>query len=119
MHRHQRRRRRSGATLVELLVALLLFNLALLGAVSVSALAVRRIGEAGRVSRATLAATRRVEWLASGNCLTGVSGGATIETGMLETWSASPFRGTLDIVDSVVIESRATRAVVLRARAAC
>jgi Tfp pilus assembly protein PilV len=110
---------RRGATLVELLVALLLFDMSLLSLVAVSAVAVRRVGEAGRRNRAVIAAASRLEWLASGQCVSATSGSATLEAGVTERWTSTPIAGGQELLDSVRIEARAPEYLVLRARRLC
>jgi Tfp pilus assembly protein PilV len=112
-------RSRRGATLVELLVALLLFDMSLLSLVAVSAVAVRRVGEAGRRNRAAIAATSRLEWLASGPCSSAPSGSATLEPGVTERWVSTPIGGGQELLDSVSIEARVPEHLVLRARRLC
>ena len=110
---------RRGATLVELLVALLLFDMSLLSLVAVSAVAVRRVGEAGRRNRAAIAASSRLEWLMSASCASGQSGSATLEPGVTERWAATAIGGGQELLDSIRIEARTTEYVVLRARHLC
>jgi Tfp pilus assembly protein PilV len=88
--------------LVELLVALLLFDMSLLSLVVVSAVAARRVGEAGRRNRAAIAATSRIEWLASGSCASASSGAATLEAGVTERWGSTPISGGQELLDSRV-----------------
>jgi Tfp pilus assembly protein PilV len=113
------RRSRRGATLVELLVALLIFDMALLTVAAVSALAVRRLGDAERRNRAAIMAASRIEWLASQSCRSASSGALPPTDGITETWSATPLRGARELVDSVGIHSRTPETIVLRARVAC
>jgi Tfp pilus assembly protein PilV len=110
---------RRGATLAELLVALLLFDMSLLSLVAVSAVAVRRVGEAGRRNRAAIAATSRLEWLMSGSCASAPSGSATPESGVTERWVSTPIGGGQEVLDSVRIDGRAPEYLVLRARRPC
>jgi hypothetical protein len=115
----QARRSRRGATLVELLVALLLFDMSLLSLVAMSAVAVRRVGEAGRRNRAAIAASSRLEWLAAGSCSSAPSGAATLERGVTERWSTTPIGPVRELLDSVRIDGRAPEYLVLRARHLC
>ena len=112
-------RSRRAATLVELLVALLLFDLSLLTLVAVSAVAVRRVGEAGRRNRAVNVAASRLEWLASGPCALAPSGSATLEPGVTERWASTPIGEGEELLDSVRIEARTPEYLVLRARRLC
>jgi Tfp pilus assembly protein PilV len=110
---------RRGATLVELLVALLLFDMALLSLVAVSAVAVGRVGEAGRRNRAAIAATSRLEWLTSRSCASTSSGSTTLEPGVTERWVSTAIGGGEELLDSIRIEARAPEYLVLRARHLC
>src|SRR3954462_13145180 len=75
-----------GATLIELLVALVLLDLALLSLASVGAVTVKRLGDAGRRSRAALAASNRLERLAALPCGAMSGGAARLERGVEESW---------------------------------
>jgi Tfp pilus assembly protein PilV len=117
-HQHSRRTRR-GATLVELLVALLLFDMSLLSLAAVNAVAVRRTGEASRRSRAIVSASSRIESMLVVACAQQVAGSAMVERGVSEYWTSQPIYLGIEIVDSIRIESRAPESIVLRARRLC
>lgn len=93
--------------------------MSLLSLVAVSAVAVRRVGEAGRRNRAVIAATSRLEWLASGRCGLIPSGSATLEPGVTERWLNASIGAGQELLDSVRIEARAPEYLVLRARRLC
>ena len=112
-------RTRRGSTLIELLVALLLLDLAVLSLASAGAVTARRIGEAGRRSRATLAAANRLERLAILPCAAMSGGGALLERGVTETWTAVRNGGSMDLSDSIEIASRTPEHIVVRRRAPC
>ena len=116
---HSRRRPRRGATLVELLVALLLLDLALLALAGMSAVAVQRLGEAGRRSRAAIAATSRVEWLSSRGCGATASGGGLLEPGVIESWTSTSLGVAAEVVDSIRVESHSPESIVIRSRVPC
>ena len=105
--------------LVELLVALLLFDMSLLSLVAVSAVAVHRVGEAGRRNRAVIAASGRIEWLASGSCAPASSGEVMLEAGVTERWGSTPIGAGQELLDSIRIDARVPEYVVLRARRLC
>jgi len=102
-------RRSSGFTLVELLVALIILSVGLLGLVSTGALVTRMIGRGQRSADAALFAARRLERLRAGGCATGGLGGSdTLFRGT--TWEAinrwtgtdlSRGRHHLDIITTV------------------
>lgn len=110
---------RRGATIIELLVALVLFDLSLLTLVAVSAVAVQRVGESGRRNRAAIAASSRIEFLASHPCGQSTSGQATLEPGVTESWASVSIVGGVDLSDSIRIDSRFAERLVLRARVTC
>lgn len=116
LHRHRPRR---GATLIELLVALLLLDLALLSLASVSAVAARRIGEARRMRRSVTAAANRIESLAAGPCAMMAGGSAPLERGMTESWTVRAIPGAAEATDSVEIRTLPGANVVLRVRVPC
>lgn len=110
---------RRGGTLIELLVGLVLLDLALLSLAAVGATTARRIGDANRRARAAIAAANRVERLAGMPCAAMQSGSAPLERGVTETWTARPTGGVAEITDSVEIAARASERVVIRSRASC
>jgi Tfp pilus assembly protein PilV len=112
-------RSQRGATLIELLVALLLFDLSVLSLISVSAVAARRLGEAGRRNRAAIAAAGRLESMMVLPCGAVTSGAAMLERGVAETWITTPVASGLELTDSIHIESRVSESLVLRARRLC
>jgi Tfp pilus assembly protein PilV len=117
--RSRTHRPRRGATLIELLVALLLLDLALLSLASISAVAARRIGEARRMRRSVAAAGNRVESFAARPCATMAGGSAILERGMTESWTVRAIPGAAEAADSVQIRSLPGANVVLRVRLPC
>jgi Tfp pilus assembly protein PilV len=111
-------RPRRGATVLELLVALLLFNLVLLALVTANAVVARRVGDATRRQRALTAAANRFESQLAFPCAApSQSATVGIEQGVQESWSASTAGSTREIVDSVQIRNRP--AVVVRGSRVC
>ena len=110
---------RRGATLIELLVALLLLNLALLTLAAMSAVVARHVGDAGRRNRSAIAASSRLEQLTSRPCGAMTAGAGPLEPGVTETWSITPLRGAVEIVDSVSMDSHTKETLVLRSRVTC
>ena len=99
-------RSRPGFTLVELLIALLLLDCALLGLVGTSALITRWLGTAANGARAGSAAAARVERLASLSCSTATSGETIEARGMREWWIVQlNGNGTRLLADSVEYHS--------------
>ena len=110
---------RRGGTLIELLVALLLLDLALLALASVGAVTAKRIGDAGRRSRATIAAANRLERLSALPCATMTGGSVQLEPRVFETWSATRVGSYVELTDSIEIAVRKPEHVVVRGRAPC
>ena|ERR1051326_520897 len=102
----RKRRKRRGATLIELIVALLLFDLTLLALLGASALTARRIGDANRRQRALAASINRAEGFIASPCALTISGRATLERGVAESWNSSLFAGGRTITDSVLLQNR-------------
>ena len=112
---------RPGTSLLEALLALLLFEfglLALLGAAIVSA---RDLGTAARRLRAQTLARNRVERLTVTACTAASGGFARWPGGMTETWRIERAGLVRVVADSVVVEAGGSRqeAVVLRAWSLC
>lgn len=112
-------RLRRGATLIELLVALLLLDVALLSLASMSAVAARQIGEGGRRSRAAVAAAGRLERLAAMPCASMAGGTSQLEPGVEEVWSVLALRGAVELSDSIDLRGRSREQVVVRSRVVC
>jgi Tfp pilus assembly protein PilV len=110
---------RHGGTLIELLVALLILDLALLSLASVGAVTVRSIGDAGRRSRAAIAAANRLERLAALPCAAMVGGSTQLEPRVVETWTATRAGASMELSDSIEITVRTPERFVLRRRAPC
>jgi len=110
---------RRGGTLIELLVALLLLDLALLSLASAGALAARRIGDAGRRSRAASSSANRLERLAALPCAAMAGGSAQLEPGVTESWFVARQGVVVELADSIEVLGRASDRVVLRRRVLC
>ena len=116
------RRRRRGFTFVELLVALILVDVALLALVATAALVRREIDAAAWRTNALAAAGRTLDRLASQASSDGASTGeASPRADLRERWTvASEAAGTRVLADSVhVTTGIGTRVLVLRTRARC
>jgi Tfp pilus assembly protein PilV len=110
---------RRGGTLLELLVALVLLDLALLSLAAVGAATARRIGDASRRSRATMAATNRLERLAALPCNSMTSGSERLEPYVTESWTAARVGSSMELTDSIEIAVRTPEYIVTRRRAPC
>jgi Tfp pilus assembly protein PilV len=113
------RTKRRGATLIELLVAILLFDLTLLALVAASAVTARRIGEANRRQRALVATTSRVESILASPCLSIGTGHGSLERGTNESWSTTQVPGGRVIADTVTFAQTTNRPVVAQASQPC
>ena len=98
------RRRRSGMSLVELIVGVVVLTVGMLGLAGVSAVVLRQMrGGANQTIAATIAQTR-FESLEGKPCASITSGSAT-QRGMTETWTVAPvgIRG-MTVRDTVVFQ---------------
>src|SRR3954470_5953378 len=111
-----KKRLRRGATLIELLVALLLLDVGLTMLGGMSAVAVRRIADANRRARATIAARTRVERLLAQPCGAATYGLAALDPGVEERWSALPIAGSHRVSDSVSVRNGRPPEISIEAR---
>ena len=110
---------RRGATLIELLVALVLLDLALLSLATIGAAAAKRVGDATRRSRAAITATNRLERMSAQPCASMSSGSAPLDRGLVEAWTATRVAGLAELSDSLEIRSRPIERLVVRVRVPC
>lgn len=82
--------RRGGFTLVEVMVAMLIFTIGLLGLATTSAVVVKQMGDAGRMGVASTIAQSRMEKLRVANCKTAVPATSNTTRGVTETWTVTP-----------------------------
>lgn len=102
--------RRSGFTLVELLVAILLFDCALLAFAGDAALLVRASGLARRRQIGAAVAQSRIELLRARGCPAPGTGDASPTPGIHERWAVTaPSDSTRILFDSVQYESTSVR----------
>jgi Tfp pilus assembly protein PilV len=111
---------RRGFTLVELIVAILLIDVAILGVVAGTSVAVRRTLESRTRTVAGQTASNRIQTLAADSCVA-VTGSSSGATGMAEQWSARPLpNAQRELWDSVVFTlSGVERRIVLRSVVPC
>jgi len=111
---------RGGFTLIEVLIALLLFELGMLALTGVAAVAARDLASANRTARAHALARNRVEMLRSTRCPSPVSG-STSANGINERWRVTAEENTRRIADSVefTLPSGRIRRVVREAWVVC
>ena len=97
---HRRRRpasRRAGFTLVELIVAIIILVIGVLGLASASAVVMRQIAGSSAQSRAAAIAQSRFEQIRSQSCAAAV-GGTRTDGGITETWRTTMLNRSLQIV---------------------
>jgi len=117
-----RQGRAGGFTIAEVLVALVLFAVALLGVAGSSALAVRVTGSALRERRAAQRAADRIAWLRAQGCAVARSGAAADAALALdERWTTSPAPGGVTLIDEQVRwrTTRGMRTLLLRSAILC
>jgi Tfp pilus assembly protein PilV len=113
-------RTRTGFTLVEVLIAVILIDVGLLALVASSAVLVRQANALRLRNAALRAATNRLQQLGGAPCLP-ATGTATTADGIREAWFVSaPATRILDVRDSVTFPAgTATHSVVLHTRLPC
>jgi prepilin-type N-terminal cleavage/methylation domain-containing protein len=82
-------RNRRGFTLVELVVAILVITIGVIGLASTAGAVTRQMGGGRRMLVASSVARTRLEWLAAQNCTTLANGSATTR-GVAESWTVTP-----------------------------
>ncbi len=107
----------SGFSLLELLVAILLVDVAILGIVHTHAIVVRNRNEMRARSAAVIEAADRIERILASPCANG--SGSTVLPASAEFWSSQLDGQTREISDSVVFGASAPHVVVLRTRFPC
>ena len=113
---------RKGFTLVETLVALLLFEIGMLAVAATGAMAARDLATARRTAAARDVARNRIETLRASACIAvGVSQGSAEAAGITEHWRVIAAGASREIIDSVVYTLPAGRraTLVLRGAALC
>jgi Tfp pilus assembly protein PilV len=108
---------RPGFSLLELLVAILLIDVAILGIVHTHAIVVRNRNEMRARSAAVTGAAARIEQILASACTAG--SGSSVLPASVEFWSARLDGRTREISDSVVFRVPAPHVVVLRTRFPC
>ena len=80
---------RAGFTLIELMVAMLIFTIGILGLASTAGVVVKQMGDSGRMSVAAAVARSRIEQLRLAPC--GVATNDSAKTrGVAEAWRLTP-----------------------------
>jgi len=115
--RARRARHELGFTLLELVVAILLVDVAILAVLHTHAVVVRNRNEMRARSAAVDAATARVEQIIASPCV--AAAGSTLIPSSAEFWSSSVDATTREISDSMVFGVSARHTFVLRTRSSC
>jgi type IV pilus modification protein PilV len=105
--RPRRATARAGFTLVELVVAILVLTIGLLGLASTAAVVTRQMGSAAQQTIAAQTAQSRFEQLRSNyNCAALSDGSANAGKNVTETWTVTNGTGVVTIRDSVAYRVR-------------
>lgn len=96
---------RGGFTLVELMVAMVVFSIGLLAMASTSTVVVKQMGDARNMGLAATVAQSRLEQLYAGNCVAASSGSATTR-GVAESWTVTPATRTAALSVTVTYPTR-------------
>jgi Tfp pilus assembly protein PilV len=113
----RRSRHEPGFSLLELLVAILLVDIALLGIVRTHAIVVRNRNEMRARSAAAIGAAARIEQILASPCTAG--SGSAVLPASAEFWSSRLDGETREISDSIVFGASQMHVVVLRTRFPC
>jgi len=111
---------RSGFTLLEALIALVIINVGLLALVASTAVLIRQTGEVRARSAAVRTAANRLQQLGATTCAP-ISGSAAGAFSIRETWSIEVQQGGVrELFDSVTYTTPSgPRSVVLRTKLPC
>ncbi len=104
---------RKGMTLIELLVAIVILGVGLLGMAGLSFRVTTQFGTAARQADAALVVQSRIDSLSTVACQTlapsGTVTGTTVTRGITEKWSISDGNDIKTIVDTVSFKGRAKK----------
>ena len=95
------RGRRAGFTLVELLVAMMMFAVGMLALASTAAAVTRLMGGAKRQTLAANVAQSRLERIRASKCTTLTSGADTVR-GIISTWTVAAVTRGVDVTETVI-----------------
>ena len=93
--------RRAGFTLVELLVAMMIFAVGMLALAATAGSVTRMMGGAKRQTMAAAAAQSRIERIRSSPCGTLASGADTVR-GIISTWTVQKITRGVNVTETVV-----------------
>jgi Tfp pilus assembly protein PilV len=115
--RTRRSRHELGFSLLELLVAILLVDVAILAIVHTHAIVVRHRNETHARAAAVNAAASRIEQILASPCV--ASSGSALQRASAEFWSSRLDAATREISDSLEFGASARHRFVLRTRSQC
>jgi type IV pilus assembly protein PilV len=98
-------RAKQGFTVVEVMIAMLVLSIGILGMAGTATMVQRNLGTAQQQSLAAFAAQARFEQLRSINCLTIAGGSATTRT-VSEVWVKKDTARTVILTDTVTFKTR-------------
>jgi prepilin-type N-terminal cleavage/methylation domain-containing protein len=114
-----RGRNHRGFTLVELVVAILVITIGVIGLASTAGAVTRQMGGGRRMLIASSVARARLEWFAAQNCTTVTTGSATTR-GIAETWTVTQGARSVSVQLSVTYATpRGNRSQSYSARIPC
>jgi prepilin-type N-terminal cleavage/methylation domain-containing protein len=99
------RRDRAGFTLIELMIAIMVMAIGILGMAGTAAVVMKQIGSGAQMTAAAQVAAARVEWLHTVPCNT-IRDSNTVTRGIQEYWTVSDTARARIVVDSVRYYSR-------------
>ena len=99
------RKNRKGFTLVELMVAMMLFSVGILALASTSAVVVRQMGDASNMSVAATVAQTRIERLRTASCTT-AQADSVADRGVMASWVVTPMTRSAQIDVTVRYNTR-------------
>lgn len=114
MTQGRRRRRlaaRQGMTLIELMVAMVILGVGMLGMAGLSLTVTRQFGTGARQADAALVVQSRIDSISTVSCQTlapsGPVSGTTVTRGITEKWTITDGNDIKTIVDTVTFKGRA------------
>lgn len=114
MKQGRRRRRmaaRQGMTLIELMVAMVILGVGMLGMAGLSLTVTRQFGTGARQADAALVVQSRIDSISTVSCQTlapsGPVSGTTVTRGITEKWTITDGNDIKTIVDTVTFKGRA------------
>jgi Tfp pilus assembly protein PilV len=106
-------RRRRGLTLVEILIAIIMLTVGVMGLLGSTAAVAKQMGGGVRQTVAATIAQARIDSLTSLSCasltLAGVASGTSTKRGIAEKWTVTDGKNVKNIAVEITIPRRATK----------